>query len=174
MNEKTTNSPALPPAHRQSVRRSGVGTGTTSLLMIFTVLCFATLAMLSLSTAASNERIQTRGIFGAQSAAAARGVAAEYTAALDEELLALRQSTPASEEVFFAKAEDLAENMGWSVSREDHTVTLQLPVNDTSILVTTLRICSLQEEMRYESMLQQTAPKDGWQADGGGNLWIPA
>ena len=49
-----------PAAKKVGARRSGVGTGTTSLLMIFTVLCFATLAMLSLSTAANGRRIAAR------------------------------------------------------------------------------------------------------------------
>ncbi|NLW79616.1 MAG: hypothetical protein GXY32_09435 [Ruminococcaceae bacterium] len=72
-------------------RRSGVGTGTTSLLMIFTVLCFATLAMLSLSTASSSQRIQAEGLLNAKAVAAAKGEAAVQVAKLDTDLALLQE-----------------------------------------------------------------------------------
>lgn len=73
--------------YKPTVRSSGVGTGTISLLMIFTVLCFATLAMLSLSTAASSQRIQERALESGRLLAVAKGEAATHIAQVDAHLL---------------------------------------------------------------------------------------
>lgn len=64
-------------------RRPGMGVGTISLLVIFTVLCFSTLALLSLSSAANYRRISRPSQIAAQNLAAAEGVAAEKIADLD-------------------------------------------------------------------------------------------
>ncbi|MDL2219036.1 hypothetical protein LJC04_01680 [Ruminococcaceae bacterium OttesenSCG-928-O06] len=151
-------------------RRSGVGTGTTSLLMIFTVLCFATLAMLSLSTAAASMRTQGRGIATAQSAAAARGIAAAQVAALDAELAELREDADDAE-AYAANAGLLAAAHGWQPAEDDAlTFSLITPVSETTELLTVLRLQPLHEDGRYTVVQQITRLVDGWTPDGG-QLW---
>lgn len=153
-------------------RRGGVGTGTTSLLMIFTVLCFATLAMLSLSTAASGRRIQQRGVFSAAAAAAARGNAAEEVAKLDAGLLMLRQ-TGGGQADYVNAATLFAEGLGWQRGEEDGVISLVLPADDANQLVTELRLLPQGEALRYTVIRQALRMAGGWQPEDGAGLWMP-
>lgn len=161
---------AKPRQHRYIGRRSGVGTGTTSLLMIFTVLCFATLAMLSLSTANTSRMMQERGLENAQLTAQARGQAAQQVAVLDEALLAL-QKTPLDEAAYYVEAEKAAEGLGWAADAEAHTVSLVLPMNDETQLVTTLQLNAPGSSQRYALVAQAPELIEGWQAEGEGPVW---
>ena len=151
-------------------RRSGVGTGTTSLLMIFTVLCFATLAMLSLSTAASNDRIQNRGLRGSKALSEARGAAAIEVASLDETLLQLQQegTKDYKEEAFEA-----AEIRGWVADRDAGTVSIRLRVDEERVLTTRLLLLEPLAEARYEVQSQITELVNGWAPEEDGQLWQP-
>ena len=151
--------------------RSGVGTGTTSLLMIFTVLCFATLAMLSLSTAASNDRIQERGLSGSKALAEARGAAAVEVASLDEMLLQLQQQDTG--DAYFDEALALAATRGWETDAVN-SITLRTAVNEESVLVTTLALLEPGQAARYELMSQTTELVNGWAPEQDGQLWQPA
>ena len=159
-------------ARSQGTRRSGVGTGTTSLLMIFTVLCFATLAMLGLSTATSSERIQSRGIEGARGVAVAKGQAAEAVAALDEKLTELRAKNR-SEDDYFEEAFNAAEALGWTVDREAQTIALATPIDTENDLLTQLRLLGKEEDARYELVQQISRPAAGWKPEAGGQVWLP-
>lgn len=178
MNQDTTQQAPKPkPLIR---RRNGVGTGTTSLLMIFTVLCFATLAMLSLSTAAASRRIQQRGIENSVNLAAAQGQAAQAVAALDEALLALRQEytdPPGAITDRDVSYDDAALNaataLGWAALEEAGALELVLPVDEGTELVTTLRLNAQDEEARYTLTGQASRLIDGWQPEDDGGLWLP-
>lgn len=160
-------------SRRQGVRRSGVGTGTTSLLMIFTVLCFATLAMLSLSTAESQQRIQQRGLATARSRAVAQGLAAEQVADLDAGLLELRTTHKGTEADYFEQAEALAAGLGWQVDSETHTITLNLIMDDKNTLMTQLELLGPKEGSRYKVVNQSSFLTDGWEPEPMGHYWMP-
>jgi hypothetical protein len=156
-----------------TMRRSGVGTGTISLLMIFTVLCFATLAMLSLSTAAASQRIQQRGVQGSLSSAEARGAAAEKVAALDAALLEPWRLGGGAAEAYLEAATEIALGQGWDENEENGTLLLILPAGDTSELVTELRLLAPGDVGRYEVVRQNTRILGGWQPGEDGSLWLP-
>lgn len=151
--------------------RSGVGTGTTSLLMIFTVLCFATLAMLSLSTAASNDRIQERGLSGSKALAEARGAAAVEVAGLDEMLLQLQEQDTGG--AYLEEALALAATRGWQADAATGTITLHSNVDGDSVLVTKLQILEPENTARYEVVSQTTELVNGWTPEQDGQLWQP-
>ena len=155
--------------------RSGVGTGTTSLLMIFTVLCFATLAMLSLSTAASNDRIQERGLSGSRALAEARGAAAVEVASLDETLLQLQEGAELirSDTTYMDRALAAAQERGWETDAAANTITMRNTVNEDSVLVTKLTLLEPGETARYEVMSQTTELVNGWAPEQDGQLWQP-
>jgi type 1 fimbria pilin len=160
-------------------RRSTVGTGTTSLLMIFTVRCFATLAMLSLSTALADQRIQARGQHRAQSLAAAKGEAAAAVARFDAYLKECGVGTKDSEAYFSAVARyDAGSAEGVSVVMDNTdgvlTVFFANPVDDTSELVTVLRVNAPGAAGRYTLKEQYTRLTDGWEPEAGPGVWIPS
>lgn len=159
------------PKPRQK-HRSGVGTGTTSLLMIFTVLCFATLAMLSLSTAASNARIQNRGLQGASALAAAKGAAATEVANLDEELFLLLNKSGGAED-YLDLAFGIAQNRGWIVDKANASILLRQTIDDGSLLETELLLLKPGLGARYQVLRQVSTLVNGWAPETGGQLWTP-
>lgn len=155
----------------QSVRRrSGVGTGTTSLLMIFTVLCFVTLSMLSLTTALRNYSMQNRGMQTAGSVAVARGQAARRMARLDEELYALREEAT-DEDAYYAAALATAEGVGFVAGSEENHVVLLTQVDDKNELLTELLLEAPSQPYRYSLVRQETRLIGGWQPEMEGELW---
>ena len=143
---------------REGGGRSSMGTGTTSLLMIFTVLCFATLALLSLSTAYSNRNIQRRSIEQAAAQASAEGEAATKLAELDRALLGAQEAEwPA-----IAKAQGWAENEegGWELDTamgEDHMLRTRVTLTPG-------------EDTRYRLEAQRSDYIGEWQPVGG-EVW---
>lgn len=164
-------------------RSSSIGTGTISLLMIFTVLCFATLAMLSLSTAAANANIQQRGILRQTAISQAKGDTATEVAGLDAELLVLQQQHAGNFQSFFDEALQVAEARGWVADAATNRIVFRLPVEvpaedgeETTVsfeLVTTLELLPPGSTSRYNVVGQTTELVDGWQAEDGGQLWMP-
>lgn len=152
--------------------RSGVGTGTISLLMIFTVLCFATLALLSLSTAASDRRIQQRGFERTQNLAAAEGRAAEKLAELDGALLALPDDA-AGADGYLAAALTAARGFGWEVDAAAASCQWTEPIDSENDLVTTIRLGDGDEDARYTLTGQATVYVGSWEAEESGGVWIP-
>lgn len=110
--------------------RSSMGTGTTSLLMIFTVLCFATLALLSLSTAVSHRSIQQRSMEETAAQAAAEGEAALRLAELDTALEAAGSDS----------WESTARDLGWFPGEEEGHMVYVLPVSRDHELATTVEL----------------------------------
>lgn len=149
--------------------RPGVGTGTVSLLMIFTVLCFATLAMLCLSTAASDRRIQQRGYQRAVDLAAAEGTAAEAMAELDEALLMLDSQG----EAYLKKALQAAAGLGWEVAEAEGSATWTAPLNENNNLVTAVHINTGAAGTRFFITSQTTVYTGAWEAEPPGDLWTP-
>lgn len=158
---------------KRGVRRSGVGTGTTSLLMIFTVLVFATLAMLSLSTADSQRRIQERGLTSARGRAVSQGVTAEQVAQLDAALYSLGQGFKGTEANYYKEALAVAEGLGWDVDGETNVMVLHIPIDDNSEMVTELKLLAPGEKERYTVLRQASFIIGGWQPEGTGTLWTP-
>ena len=141
--------------------RSGVGTGTTSLLMIFTVLCFATLALLSLSTAASNQRIQEKGLAGTAALAVAEGEAAEKLAELDAALLSVTGES---------EAENAALQLGWqreAAGRFSYTIAF----DGAHELVTVVELGPEGEGGRYRMVGQSSSYTGAWTPEAPGDIW---
>ncbi len=158
-------------------RRSGVGTGTTSLLMIFTVLCFATLAMLSLSTAAANARIQGRGLESQRLLAAAKGAAAADVAGLDEVLYQLQREMPANggqaaEDAYYEQALAAAAARGWQTDAGPGAISMRSAISEDSVLVTTLQLLP-PGGARYQVLAQVSQLVSGWAPEQNGQLWMP-
>lgn len=140
--------------------RSGVGTGTTSLLMIFTVLCFATLALLSLSTAASNQRIQKRSFEGTAALAVAEGQAAEKLAELDTEL-----SAAASRESWNA----LATGLEWQKNADGYYESA-VPIDESHQLVTVVELLP-EGPGNYRVISQMSVFTGEWTPTQDGDIW---
>lgn len=168
--DKRTSAPAIRTTPRNR-RQSGVGTGTISLIVVFTVLCFATLALLSLSTATSSMRIQQRGLQLNQSIAAAKGRAAQAVSELDAQLSEL-EALHDDDSNYISAAHSAAETLGW-LQGDDALFTQSFTVNDEILLVCSIRIEALDSVVRYSVVQQSTVPAGGWQQAIGGELWIP-
>lgn len=160
-----------------STRGGGVGTGTTSLLMIFTVLCFATLAMLSLSTAASNDRIQSRGLDGGKNLSTAKGESAMEVAQLDEQLLDLKLAYASQgktdEKAYMQEAYELAKNRGWQYNEDNNTLVWTQNMDSRNELLTQIQILSPAEDQRYTVIWQVSQIIGGWEPEGDRQMWIP-
>ena len=134
--------------------RSAVGTGTTSLLMIFTVHCFATLALLSLSTATSNQRIQQRSVDGINTLATAEGEAATKLAELDTAL----QSGGAGTNV---------QTLGWQKGEGENTYTYTVAIDSEHQLITTVEI----NNRNYTLLSQKSVYTGSWEPGTDGQIW---
>lgn len=149
--------------------RSGVGTGTISLLMIFTVLCFATLALLSLSTAASDRRIQSRGYENAVQLATAEGTVSEKLAGLDKVLYDLEGAGGE----YLEQATEAARNLGWTLDEESGYLVYEVEIDTENNLVTTVRIDPAEAATRYTLIGQTTVYQGEWEPEADGGLWMP-
>lgn len=163
-------SPGIDKVAATKPRRSGVGTGTTSLLMIFTVLCFATLAMLSLSTANSNRRIQERGFDRISSLAEAAGSSDLKLSELDAAIAAISSE---NEQDYFEKALAAGEKLGCQADRENNTLVFSVPVDENSDYVTLIHILPPGEPRRYFIQTQATMMTDEWTPEPRGQVWMP-
>lgn len=167
-------------------RRAGFGTGTVSLLVIFTLLCLATLAMLSYSTVASNKTINERGFRHTEALAAAQGEAARTLAAIDGELLRLldewqqeqviqaASSSPASPPVageYSRRVAQALEEMGCTALEEQDTYSFIVPIDENSRLVTTFRALAPGGESRYEVLAQSSVVTEDWAPEPGPGIW---
>lgn len=158
--------------------RTGIGTGTISLLMIFTVLCFATLALLSLSTAASDRRIQQRSFERTAALAGAEGRAAESIAALDDALAGLQAEAGAapgdvSGSAWMQRAMQTAAGLGWEINEAAASCVWTEPMDRENNLVTTVRLDPTGESARF-ALTGQTVEFIGtWEPETEGGLWQP-
>ncbi len=149
--------------------RTGMGVGTTSILMIFTVLAFATLAMLSMSTVMSNATIQTRGTKGVIALAAAEGEAAEKAAALDEALAGITETGDA----YFAAAEAAATGLGFAAGPEERQVAYTADEGDSHEVVMVLELQEPGQDARF-TVVQMVSQYTGtWQPETGAGLFVP-
>lgn len=168
----TDHSEAPKPIKRRvfSSRRSGVGTGTTSLLMIFTVLCFATLALLSLSTAATNRRIQQRGQQAATSFALAQGDSAKKLSEIDE-VLAELQTQDLGDPVYFTQAAARLELLGCTAGKNTNEMEFTLPIDEFNVLKVNFTINSQQDTHRFTLQRQISERIGEWEPEDNGILW---
>ncbi len=165
--------------------RSSVGTGTISLLMIFTVLCFATLALLSLTTAVSNQRIQKNNFDRTVALSAAEGETAVAIAALDAQLAGLDDVSwtdgntavvefadeEAARLAVVRAVQPLAEEQGWQVDAEEGTLTWTQPIDEENQLVTVLAPQVQGAQARYELLSQKTVYTGEWTPEQPGQVW---
>ena len=145
--------------------RMGMGVGTTSILMIFTVLAFATLALLSLSTSASNMRIQQRGTNRTVALAAAEGAAAAKLAELDAALSGI-PAGGAYEDAALAAAE----GAGFTVDNAAKTATYISSIDDNDELVTVVAFPGAGTP-GYRLVSQVSRYTGEWTPEGGGGFW---
>ncbi|MDL2324150.1 hypothetical protein LJC61_03230 [Ruminococcaceae bacterium OttesenSCG-928-A16] len=150
-------------------RRTGVGTGTVSLLVIFTVLCLATLALLSTSTAASNRRISQRSVQNTIQLANVQGQAAQKLAQLDTALLALPKTEDDAQ--YYTQALQAAKNLGCEGDAAQNTVWFTLPITETTTLITKVQLLPPGSDTRYQMVEQSSQITGEWSPEQGGILW---
>lgn len=165
--------------------RASVGTGTISLLMIFTVLCFATLALLSLSTAASNRRIQERSLENAMYMAQAEGVAAQTIAQIDaaidavevetdeeeESLMGIMPDPEEAEAAYYQAAQQAVRALGVEIDSVQHTITFVTEIDEFHELVTVLTIQPPDSSTNIVLTSQTSHYTGTWVPEGQGDLW---
>lgn len=162
-----------------TLRRTGIGTGTISLLVIFTVLCFSSLALLSLTAAASNGRIHQRSLIATQNMAQAEGQAAQQLARIDDMLYGLQIEYVASEAsgestadaAYYTAALLNAQEMGCTVDMQNHTVSFTVPIDKNNMLFTTLHLLPPSSQYRYELTEQYSSMGGNWEPDEEIQLW---
>lgn len=153
-------------------RRAGVGTGTTSLLVIFTVLCMATLALLSLSTAVSSRRINVRSFQGVQNLVSAEGASAQQLAEVDTALLAIQQGyTAKNDKEYFSKAAAALEPLGCTIEEGGRLASFSFMVDDNHVLITKFEILGPKESLRYRLVEQMSHMTSEWEPEAEGQYW---
>lgn len=156
----------------KTARRAGVGTGTTSLLVIFTVLCMATLALLSLTTAVSNRRINERSFSGVQNLAVAEGNAAIKLSNVDELLFELQQQPFRNDEEYLKEAMEILSKQGYTVDTDTKMVYISLPIDERLALITELELSPLSNSAsRYTIVAQVSVLQKEWVPEEGGEYW---
>lgn len=151
--------------------RSGMGTGTISLLMIFTVLCFATIALLSVSTAMSDRRIQQRSFERTIALSSAEGRAAEKLAELDQILFEFRETQNDTGTEALDAMQDQACETGWTPGNELYTVVWTEPIDRENNLVTAITLLPPEAEQRYKLVSQVSEYIGEWEPESGGSFW---
>ena len=143
-------------------RRPGLGVGTVSLLVIFTVLCFSTLALLSLSSAVNYQNTTKPSQQAALSLAAAEGAAAEKLAELDTMLVELQNEIQASgstgaqtatydstARAYYDRAAQRAKDLGFEMLEDSQQLRFTLPIDENHELVTEIVLQAPGAETRY-------------------------
>lgn len=153
---------------KAGIRRGGIGVGTTSLLVIFTMLCMTTLALLSLSSAISNRRIQQRGVDGTVNLAAAYGEADRVLAEIDACLLEAGESA-GDEAAYYRSALAMLEALGCEATGTD-TAAFALPVDEDKMLVCEVRLSPPGEQTRYVEIARVVKLTMEW-TPGGTAVW---
>ncbi len=167
-----TNKQNSSPKRSYRSRRSGVGTGTTSLLVIFTVLCMATLALLSLSTAVSSRRINVRSFQGVQNLTSAEGAASKRLAEIDLLLFEMQQNyTGRNDKKYFEQAAAELESMGCTVDKETWQASFAYDMDENHKLITKFEILGPKAPQRYQLLEQMSYMTSEWEPEAGGQYW---
>ena len=170
---------------KRTNRRPGLGVGTVSLLVIFTVLCFSTLALLSLSSAVNYQNTMRPSQQGALSLAAAEGEAAQKLAELDTMLMELQiemqvsdandaqSSTYASTaRAYYDRAAQKAEGLGFEILEDTQQLRFALPIDENHELVTEIVLHAPGADIRYIVVKQASVMTGEWDPGSGeGQLW---
>lgn len=151
-----------------SKRRPGLGSGTVSLLVIFTVICMSVLGLLSLSTVASNRRISRRGLDNTVRLAAAEGQAAQKLAELDTALLAL----PAlAKEEYAQQAVTVAQGLGYETDFASRTIWFSQAVSNTTTLFTKVVLLPQSDGSAFQVIEQTLQTSSDWAPAEDNKLW---
>lgn len=150
--------------------------GTTSLMMIFIVLCMVTFAALSLSSAIHDKRLGEKlsGHTGEYYAACSE--AAEILAAGDALFARAFAGTKSETEYFRFIARELPDTVETSPTEEGLRASFLVPVNDSQALSVTLLIPSPEQlraqkaESYYRILAFQEIHTDDWEGDNTMNL----
>lgn len=149
-------------------RRSGVGVGTISLMVIFTILCLSVLALLSVSTVQSDRRISERSTDNIIDISAQKGSVAKIIAELDDKLVYLPIM---EEEEYFENAMEICEELGFTVY-PDRVVEIIFPLSSGALLKTKLEILPQGEKTRYLALEQVIEQSREWVPEEDGTLWL--
>lgn len=167
------------PQKQHKLQRTGIGTGSVSLLIIFTILSLTTLALLSLSTAVSAGRVSQRSISSVTNMAMAEGKIATELAGIDGILADTRENyhiggdeaDEHADTAYFTMAISALRAAGYTVDAETRTLTFSHSIDENSIFVCEILLLSPGEGQRYRvtSLLSQLVAD--WQPEPGGQLW---
>lgn len=155
-------------------RRQGIGTGTVSLLVIFALLFFSTLALLSLTAALGNQRVTRRSLALVSGLSAAEGQMAGVLAQMDDELVALRQeyATGAQQpEDYYKAAAAAAVQLGFKAEGTENSFEYTLEIDENHVLVTHILLLPPGGTGRYAVVGQYTEVTGEWSPAQGGQLW---
>lgn len=166
-------------------RRPGLGVGTVSLLVIFTVLCFSTLALLSLSSAVNYQNTTKPSQQAALNLAVAEGAVAEKLAELDTMLIELQTEMQVSNSgnaqtaahdntarAYYDRAAQRAKELGFEMLEDSQQLRLTLPIDDNHELVTEIVLQAPGATTRYVIVKQASVMTGEWDpGSGNGQLW---
>ncbi|MFV0412730.1 MAG: hypothetical protein ACK5L3_05590 [Oscillospiraceae bacterium] len=155
-------------------RRQGIGTGTVSLLVIFALLFFSTLALLSLTAAISNQKVTRRSLALVSGLSAAEGEMAGVLAQVDDALVALQQeyaAGPQQLEGYYKTAAAAAVQLGFEAEAKENSLVYTLEIDENHVLVTQILLLAPGGTARYAVTGQYTEVTGEWSPAQGGQLW---
>lgn len=160
---------------RVRTARTGIGVGSVTILVVFTILSVTTLALISLSTAVSNRRINQRSLQSTENMARAEGQAAAKLADIDTALWQLQQQAPpqdaADESAYMRRAATAVEALGCQVDAGTQTASFSLPIDERNDMVCTLQLLPPGQPRRYVLLGMQAVMVGEWDPGEGGALW---
>lgn len=145
-------------------RGSLISTGTTSLVLIFVLLCLLTFSVLSLVSAQANLRLsrksaqRTSDYYAAENAA--NDVLIRLCAAMD-------RASGAGEEAFYAAVSQAAADVEGLVFSDSRHLSYQVPLGEDQALSVALTLCyePLPDGRHYRVDSWQTVSRYDWEAE---------
>ncbi len=151
-------------------RGTGINVGSSSILMIFVLLCLATFSTLSLVSANADYKLTVKTAQSVSAYYAADARAEEFLASIDG---ILKKSAENKDTFAQRAAAGLSEIGGCAVtgSPEGLTVEYQVPVDDRRALRVLLEVPMDSTDGRYRVVSWQVIQTGQWEEDGTLNLW---
>ena len=143
-------------------RRAGLGVGSPTLLVVFTLLVLTFVSLLSFSSARQNRDLQRQNALAAGRLEAGEEALCQALAQIDAALLALQGQAPSGGYLQQALAL-LAQDFGCETDEQANTVLLAVPVDIYREWVVKLEILSAEAPYRYTLLEKYVRMTDAWQ-----------
>lgn len=157
-----------------------IGTGASSIMMVFVVLCLTTFGMLSMLTSRADLRLSRKNRDAIEAYYTADADAAACLRDIDSCLLQARAAAEISdargEEVYRRQAKQQLSSLSGrklSVKEEENALTVEalIPSGDERTLQIRIRVLPYAQQQRYEVLSWQMLPPDT-DTEEPGNVWI--